>query len=222
MECGQHPSPPQQDESLEQGRCRARWVPRVDTGSKVGEERCCCVDRRSESSFGHARDAGVGLSNRTSRFCEVRSWSRKRQSIQSLGSHSFDPRFAVSMCGPLSTRIHVMCLFDTSLSSYIEFVSFLCFNAFLLRCHLFCFFVPFLGLNFFSLPLSLSLFSCLLLLSLCFFLSQPPALSSLPLAPPALSFLPLRASCALTLFFSRLLRSPQFLCFLRSKWFSLE
>ena len=37
---------------------------------------------------------------------------------------------AVRMCGPLSTRIHhaffhhVMCLFDTSLSSYIEFVSF--------------------------------------------------------------------------------------------------
>ena len=37
---------------------------------------------------------------------------------------------ALRMCGPLSTRIHhaffrhVMCLFDTSLSSYIEFISF--------------------------------------------------------------------------------------------------
>ena len=41
-------------------------------------------------------------------------------------------------CGPTKAfRHHVMCLFDTSLSSYIEFVSFVASTQFLLRCHLF-------------------------------------------------------------------------------------
>ena len=74
------------------------------------------------------------------------------------------------------------------------------------------------GPQFFPLPLSLSLFSCLLLLNLCFFLSRllrSLLLSRLPRCPLFLSRL-LRSALFLLrllrspLLFSRLLRSPLF------------
>ena len=101
---------------------------------------------------------------------------------------------AVRMCGPPSTRIHhaffhhVVCLFDTSLSTYVVISSFPSY--------------PLLGLNFsFFFPslLMSSRFVSLalpepLLLSLALpefsLLLAPPALSSAPLAPPALSSAP--------------------------------
>ena len=124
---------------------------------------------------------------------------------------------AVRMCGPLSTRIHqtflhhVLCLFDTSFSSCVEFASFFASTLSLLRCHLFFSFVPFLGLNFsffssrplsfsfsrltFSLALSTHFF-LLLFLSLLFFLRLLRSLllsgllRSLPLPPALFSPLP--------------------------------
>ena len=150
---------------------------------------------------------------------------------------------AVCKCGPLSTRIHhaffhhIICLFDTSFSSCIEFTSFLA------SAHSFCVVVysfpscpscastSFLGFPFSRLSLScsfwaflsllllLSLHSILpLFLSLCFsllLLLSPFFSLSLFLSPPLLSSLPTFSSplplapCAL----SSLSRAPP-ACFL--------
>ena len=98
-------------------------------------------------------------------------------------------------------------LFDTLLSSCIEFVSFFASTHFLF----FFSFVPFLGLDFSSfssLPLSTHFFLLLFLSPSLLVLAHlaalvPPALFSAPLAPPALSSASSRASCALFCFFTR-------------------
>ena len=106
---------------------------------------------------------------------------------------------AVRMCGPLSTRIHhaffhhVMCLFDTSFSSFVEFTSalssLLLFRALPGSRSLFLF--PFV-------PPEPSLLSLALPEPMLLSLARPepssalapPALSSALLAPPALSSFP--------------------------------
>ena len=101
---GQHSSASRKDESLEQGRCRATWIRRVDSRSKDGQGQCHSVGWEPKFSFCSAGHASVGVTNWTPGFCEIDLGEVDCRTFRSFGAHSSSPRFAISMVAVVVLR----------------------------------------------------------------------------------------------------------------------